>query len=225
MGQPIRLMVVDDHTLVRQGLCSLLKTASDVEVVAEATDCEQALKRAGSSDLDLVILDLNLGGQSGLVCLEQLKRSQPELPVLILSVHHEDRLVREAFRLGANGFLVKSATHAELLSAIGAVALGGYYIHSRIRAQISDLLGSSNSSPALTERESEMIELIKLGKNNRQVADEMHLSLSSVKGHLQRLFERFDVTDRTQLVVRAIHEGWVDTTLAPRDREGHAREG
>lgn len=209
----MRILLVEDHGVVRHGLRKLLQSEGWVGSVAEAATAAEAVDRVREAAWDLVILDLGLPDRGGLECLVDLRILRPDLRVLVLSMHVEESVVLGALRAGARGYVVKSASGEELLAAARAVAGGGTYVHGRVAAPVlRELQGSPpppgiTEAPVLGERQRALLRGLVRGRSNREIAEEMNLSVSSVKAGLRELFSRFGVTDRTRLVVRALDLG------------------
>lgn len=208
----MRILLVEDHSLVRQGLRKLLESEPWVGGLAEAATAEEALERLRGARFDLVVLDLSLPDHDGLWLLDRIPEIHPNLPVLVLSMHVEDSAVLEAFRRGAHGYLVKSASADELLSAAQAVLRGGSYLHGPVAGPVLRQLQGAPSAPPtgrpiLSQREEAVLRCVADGLSNRQVAGALNVSVGTVKADLQALFVRFGVADRTRLVVRALESG------------------
>ena len=195
------MILVEDHLLVRQGVRSVLEASGETEVVAEGGSAEEALELLRETKCDMVILDLNLPGRNGLWCAAQLHELYPHIPVLILSLHTQRSVVRDAVRAGARGFVAKSAPAEDLLAAVKALAAGGSYFDATAAPAVLALMrGEETTETGLSTREDQILRLVCQGLSNQQIARHMSLSLSSIKNHLRELFSRFGVSDRTALV-------------------------
>jgi DNA-binding NarL/FixJ family response regulator len=208
----VRVALVDDHTLLRVGLKGLLEMAGTIRVVVDAGDCAEAIAAIAQTPCDVVLLDISLPGQDGLCGLRILKERWPELPVLMLSMHVEDEIVVAAINAGADGYIVKSASHAELLAAVTEVCSGSFYLHPRVSRIMKELRrprgpagqgGGSHLSP----RESEMLTFLAQGMSNRDIADRLVLSEVTIKSHLRSLYRKLNVADRTQAAIWALRHG------------------
>ncbi|MBI3927639.1 MAG: response regulator transcription factor [Armatimonadetes bacterium] len=207
--------LVEDHKLVREGMRLLLNSDPQIRVMGEAADAEDALAQLLRCQPDVVLIDLSLPGQSGTWCIRQLRENRPDLRFLVVSMYDDPDSVIEAIHAGASGYIVKSATADELRAAVRAVASGGSFLHSEVADAVLRQFRAPGDPPGpgedpdLTAREREILAIIAHGLNNRQMAERLHLSVSAVKSHLRSLFRKFAVSDRTQLVVEAIRQGYL----------------
>lgn len=219
MNQPqrtVRVVIADDHKIVRQGLRALLESAGDFEVVAEAEDGHQAVEAAAQKSPDVILLDLSMPGLSGVEALRRIKADQRRIKVLVLSMHTTSEYVRAALRAGADGYLVKGAGVKDLSEALRAVMSGRQFLSPQVeRAALLDLLeGPGVSVPAdpleqLTPREREVLQLIAEGHSNKSVAAKLDLSIKTVDGHRTRIMNKLDLHDVTALTRFAIRHGLV----------------
>lgn len=208
MARVTRIILVEDHVLLRRGLKSLMESELDVEVVAEAGTAAEAIRLVGSVPCDLVLLDIGLPDRDGFSCLQDLVKQKPGLPILMLSMHTEGETVDKALRLGARGFLPKSAEPDELANAFRTVQEGGTYLHS----EVVDALVKQRLTPAplptdLTEREREVLQRVARGLTNAEIGDELYLAESTIKTYLRNLYSKFRVANRSELVYKAMAEG------------------
>ena len=214
----IRVCLVDDQTLVREGIRGLLELADQVEVVAEATDGIEGLAIIESEDPDVVLLDLRMPRRDGLALLDDLAaREEPMPPVLVLTTFNDDELVLRALRSGARGYLLKDVTLEQLVGAIERLADGGTLVQPSITAGLLERLGTGPAGdspigppPSLTPRELDVLGLVAAGFPNRDVAAALHLSEGTVKNHVSSILLKLDARDRTQAVLRALELGLVD---------------
>lgn len=202
---PIRILVADDHVLVRSGLRELLRTDSDLEVVGEAGDGNETLRLAASLSPDLVLLDVSMPGESGIETARRLREAHPELAVLFLTMHEDEGLLQEALRAGAAGYVIKRAEAPELLQAIHAASRGDIYIHPAmtrglLRHPAATRRRRESPEPELTPRELDVLRLLVRGNTNRQVADELGLSTRTVESHRANLQGKLGLTSRVELV-------------------------
>lgn len=202
---PINILIVDDHGVLRAGLRVLLGTEPDLNVVGEAGTADEALALAEALKPDLVLLDLSLPGVSGIQVASRLKHKQPHSRILILTVHEEDTLLREAIRAGASGYILKKAVETELIDAIRAVARNELYVHPAMtRALIGDVspeyAASEKSIEPLTAREKEVLRFIAQGHTNKQIARLLNLSVRTVESHRSNLMGKLGMSTRVELV-------------------------
>ena len=211
----ISVLIADDHGVLRAGLRALLNSESDMEVVGEAADGEQTLCLAEELHPDVVLMDLSMPNGGGIYATQQLKEQLPEAKVLILTVHEDDALLREAFNCGAAGYILKRAVESELINAIQAVARGEMYIHPAMtRALIDhstpDSLPDQTRAVTITHREYEVLRLIAQGNSNRQVASLLTISVRTVESHRANLMEKLNLTCRVDLVRYAAQHGMLE---------------
>lgn len=212
--RPIRLLIVDDHTIVRQGLIALLEDEADLHVVGQAGTAQEALVLVEARRPDLVLLDITLPDLSGLEVTRRIVRTWPEIRVLILTMHEEEAFFFEALRAGAAGYILKGADSEELLYAIHAVCEGGVYLPPRLAASLVRDYLNRQFHPfleeiPLTPREQLILRLIAQGLTNRQIAERLGLSLNTVKTHRQHLYEKLGLHRRSDLVAYALRRGLI----------------
>lgn len=209
-----QVLVVDDQTLVRQGIRSLLEVG-DIAVLAEAGDGAEALAALQNEQPDVVLLDLRMPRYDGLWLLEAMQDQQIEIPVLVLTTFDDDTLVLDALRKGARGYLLKDVTVEQLSGAVHALAQGGTLIAPSITDRLVRAI-RSGPAPAgstvtviepLSEREVEVLRLVAEGYSNRQIAELVHLAEGTVKNHISAILLKLGARDRTNAVLRAIREG------------------
>jgi DNA-binding NarL/FixJ family response regulator len=212
----IGLCVVDDQTLVRQGICSLLAYSDEVAVVAEASDGDEALAVIERTAPDVVLLDLRMPRRDGIATLNALRARGDETPVLVLTTFDDDELVLEALRAGAHGYLLKDVTLERLVDAIRTLADGGTLIQPAVTER---LLRAVTAQPRpgfidglltpeqLTQRETEVLRLMAAGHTNHEIAQTLHLAPGTVKNHVSSVLMKLGVRDRTRAVLRALDHG------------------
>jgi len=212
----IRVLLVDDQTLVRQGIRSLLGLAGDVEVVAEAEDGMTALAAVREHAPDVVLLDLRMPRHDGIWALEALRESGDATPVLVLTTFDDDELVLRALRAGARGYLLKDVTLDQLTGAVRVLAEGGTLVQPSITDQLLRAVRSGAADPAdddgtpaqeLTDRELEVLRLVAAGYSNREIAHALFLAEGTVKNHVSTVLLKLGTRDRTRAVLRALHLG------------------
>jgi DNA-binding NarL/FixJ family response regulator len=208
----IRILIADDHGLMRAGLRSILEDEPTIEVVGEASNGEEALYLAGQLSPDIVILDIGMPSADGIETTRTMKQMLPQTQVLILTVYEEESLLREAIKAGASGYLIKRAVEEDLLSAINAVSRGDMYIHPGVtRLLVKEL--SPDTRPVrsdvepLTARELEVLGYIVRGFTNRQVAETLSISIRTVEGHRASIFGKLGVKNRVELIEYAEKHG------------------
>lgn len=204
----IRVLVADDHTIVREGLVMILRSSPDIEVVGEAADGEQAIAMVEKLKPHVVLMDISMPGMSGLEAIRHIRRAHPQVKVLALTIHESEDYILHVLRAGVHGYVVKRAAGQELLSAIRAVARGESYLHPAIvKVVLSDYLQRlehGQEEPVLTEREREIVRLIAEGYKNREIAQRLNISLKTVETHRANIMQKLNISDRVQLVRFAI---------------------
>lgn len=202
---PLRILISDDHGVLRAGLRALLNAAPNLEVVAEAADGAEALRLTGELRPDIVLLDINMPGLDGIEVTRQLREILPEVKVLILTIYEDESLLQEAIRAGAAGYIIKRAVEAELIAAIHAICHGHLYIHPAMtRALLKDLAQApvfdKPATQPLTPREIEVVRLIAQGYTNRQIAEILSLSVRTVESHRANVMSKLALRSRVDLV-------------------------
>lgn len=217
-GPVVRVLLVDDQTLVRQGIRSLLELAPDVEVVAEAEDGMTALAAAREHAPDVVLLDLRMPRHDGIWALDALRESGLDVPVLVLTTFDDDELVLRALRAGARGYLLKDVTLEQLTGAVRTLADGGTLVQPSITDRllravrggaqpVEDGSDGTVTVQELTERELEVLRLVAAGYSNREIAHALFLAEGTVKNHVSTVLLKLGARDRTRAVLRALHHG------------------
>jgi two-component system, NarL family, response regulator NreC len=201
----IRVMLADDHAILRAGLRMLLDAQPDMAVVAEAADGEEAIRRATGSRPDVAVVDLTMPGLSGVETLEGLRREAPTTRLLVLTMHDDPGYARLALAAGASGHVIKDAESAELLAAIRAVHRGRTFVQVGAEPTAED--SPRPPAPALSPRERQVLELLAHGHTNREVADRLSLSVKTVETHRARLSDKLGLHSRADLVRLAIELG------------------
>ncbi len=207
----MRIILADDHKIVREGLRWMLSDEDDVEIVGEADSGEALLKLVDRVDADIVLLDVRMPGMSGLDALEILSERVPDLKVIILSMHGEPAYVRRAVELGAAGYLLKSSDRDELLGALAAVAAGKAYIQGEVTETLmKSISGQEAGTSLLSPRETEILVLVSRGLENKQIATELGISEATVKTHLKGVFNRLDVSSRAEAAAVGLRLGLIE---------------
>lgn len=216
---PIRIVLADDHSLLRAGLRALLQSDADLQVVGEAGDGYQALEMARALHPDVLLMDVSMPGLGGIEATRQLAQSQPATRVLILTVHEDATMLQAALEAGAAGYIVKRALETELSSAIRAVARGDVYVHPSVTRALLTVRSpaGARATPApqtLTPREQEVLSLIAHGHTNRQIADLLTLSVRTVETHRANIMGKLGLESRVELVRYASEHGMLDRPTA-----------
>lgn len=212
----IRVCLVEDQTLVRQGIQTLLELVDDIDVVAEAKDGDEALRVIPQSKPDVVLLDMYLPKRNGLDVLRELKRSKFFPPTLILTTFDEDKFVIGGLQAGAKGYLLKDVSLDQLTNAIRTLASGGTLIHPAITQRLLNNLDriqcdfpSTEVPEPLSGREVEILRLVARGYNNREIADALTIAEGTVKNYISSILAKMGVRDRTRAVLKALEEGFL----------------
>ena len=211
----MRIMIVDDHEIVRKGLKTILQDDPDFEVVAESGSAEGIAQLARRTRPDVVLLDARLPGASGAEACRQLLAVDPDIAVLIVSTYSEDRLVEECVKAGAKGYVIKDIQQLSLKASIRAVYGGGGAVSPVIAAKVlnrlrtQEELASAEPASPLSQTQLEILRLIAAGFSNREIAGHVHLSENTVKSHIQEIFRKLDVGNRVQAALKASKEGWL----------------
>jgi two-component system, NarL family, response regulator LiaR len=205
----IRILLVDDHTVVRKGLRTFLSYDPDLEVVGEAADGSEALTKARELTPDVVVMDLLMPGMDGIAATAAIRRELPETEVLALTSVLEDASVVGAVRAGAIGYLLKDTQAEALCQAIKAAAAGQVQLTPRAAARLMQAISASESPEALTERETEVLRLLAQGYSNKQIAHSLNNTEKTIKTHVSRILSKLGVQSRTQATLYAIRNGLV----------------
>jgi DNA-binding NarL/FixJ family response regulator len=206
----MRVVLADDHRLVRAGLRSLLDATPGVQVVAEATDGEEAWRLILEHQPDAALLDIAMPVLSGLAVLQQVRASGLATRVLLLSMYDNDEYVAEAMRAGASGYLVKDAAVEELALALDALRRGDVYLSPAISRKLAQAFAAGRAAPGLTARQAQVLRLIALGRSSKEVARELDLSIKTVETHRTQIMDRLEIRDLAGLVRYAVRTGLVD---------------
>jgi two-component system, NarL family, response regulator NreC len=214
MVGPIRIVVCDDHALVRLGLQRLLECEPDLEVVGEAASAGEAIQLVVDEHPEVLLLDIVMPVRSGIDALPDLRRAAPSTKVLMLSMQEDPAYVRRAFAAGASGYVLKDAAGAELVEAIHTVAEGRRYVHPFLGARLASAgagAETTTSRDPLSEREHQVLRLLALGHTNQEIAKQLFLSLRTVETHRGRIVRKLGVRTRAELVQYAFSSGELDT--------------
>ena len=211
-----RILVADDHPIVLKGLRTVLDAQPDLEVVAEATDGEEAAERAIAEDVHLAILDISMPRKTGLQAAREITHRRPDVRVLILSMHDNEQYLFEAIRVGASGYVLKSAVDRDLVEACRAAMRGEPFLYpGAVRALMREYLdrarsGESTQGEMLTPREEEIVKLVAEARTNEEIAALLHISKKTVERHRANVLEKLGMRDRVELTRYAIRRGLVE---------------
>ena len=216
MSQKVRIVIAEDHTILREGLRSLLSSDPNFEIVGEAEDGREAIKCVEKFKPNLILTDLSMPRVNGMEAIKEIKRQSPETKVLVLTVHKEEEYILSTFRAGADGYLLKDSTHAELVMAVKKVLSGKHYISPEISEKVIDgylegkkTLKSRTSWETLTPREREILKLIAEGYRSKEIADYLFISPKTVEKHRANLMEKLGLHNVQALTAYAIEKGLV----------------
>ncbi len=209
----IRILVVDDHAIMRDGIRALLNLHDDIEIVGEASEGKEAIEKVEELAPDVVVMDIAMPGMDGLEATRRITKKNPKVKVLVLSQHDNREYILSAIKAGVVGYVPKRALGSELVSAIRAVHQGDSYLYpSAAAAVIRDYLKGAVKEPydRLTAREREILKLIAEGHTSREIADKLFISLKTVLGHRTKIMEKLDLHNRTELIKYAMRKGLVN---------------
>jgi DNA-binding NarL/FixJ family response regulator len=213
---PIRILIADDHRLFRDGLHGLIDAVPDLEVVGEAATGDEAVERAASLHPDVILMDIKMPGLNGIAATRDILAASPQIGILVLTMFEDDDSVFAAMRAGARGYLLKAASHEELLRAIHGVGNGEAIFGPGIARRLIGFFATSRAAaatapprafPELSDREEEILRLIAQGRSNYEIANQLTLSVKTVQNHVSNIFGKLQVADRAQAVIRARQAG------------------
>ena len=210
----IRVLIVDDHAVVRAGLKLLVDAEDDLEAVGEAGSAREAIFEARTTKPDVVLMDVMMPEQSGLAVVPQLVKEHPEATVLVLSMQDDPRYVREAFEAGASGYVLKEAADAELVAAIRDIAAGGRYVHPELGARLVAAETAERrraEEDPLSDREREVLRLLALGHTNQEIAKDLYISVRTAETHRAHIMQKLRLSSRAELVRYALSEGLLES--------------
>ena len=211
----LRILLADDHVTVRHGLKLLVESQDDMEVVAEASDGAAAVHLALECRPDIIVMDVSMPGMNGLVATQTLRGMLPSTAIVTLTRHADDAYLQELLRAGASAYVLKQSPPTELLQAIRATGAGGQYVDSSLTARVTaGFLGregrmGSRGTTAITEREAEVLRLIASGYSNKEIAQQLDLSVKTVEAHKANAMRKLDLNSRIDIVRYAILQGWL----------------
>lgn len=217
MSAPVRVLVVDDQTLVRQGIRSLLALSDEVQVLGEAADGDEALALLAELEVDVLLLDLRMPGRDGIATLEAMGERGLTVPVLVLTTFDDEDLLLASLRAGAKGYLLKDVTLEQLVSGVRCLAAGGTLLQpgltERLLRAVNERAATQPAAlvpEALTPRELDVLRLAAVGWSNREIAEGLHLAEGTVKNHMSSVLLKLGARDRTRAVLRALEAGILD---------------
>jgi DNA-binding NarL/FixJ family response regulator len=209
----INILIADDHELIREGLKKILKKETDMEVVGEAQNAQEVFEQVKNRKLSIVLLDISMPGLSGLDALTELRQNYPHLPVLILSMHPEDRFAVRALKAGAAGYITKDSAVSELVNAIRKVVGGSKYVSVRLAEKLADELEKGTEKPlheTLSDREFQVMRMVAAGKKISDIANELSLSISTVNTYRTRILEKMKMKTNVELTRYAIENHLIE---------------
>ena len=213
MIMPVKIMIADDHSMVREGLKSLLELDGDIQVIEEAVDGEDCLEKLKTCKPDVLLLDIKKKKKNGLEVSQCINKSNLKVKVLVLTVHNEVEYLIKAVDIGVDGYILKDSESAELKKAIFAITKGENYIQPDLIPALNSKMIEKNSDKdkidSLTKREFEVLKLLAVGMYNKEIAEKLNISERTVKNHVSNIFKKLEVTDRTQAAVFTIRNNLI----------------
>lgn len=210
-----RVLLVEDHIVVRQGIRALFSDEPDLEIVGEADDGRAALQSVSELEPDVVLMDISMPGLNGIEATRQIRQDYPEVKVVVLSMHSNEEYVFQVLRAGASGYVLKQSDSSEVLTAIRAALAGGSFLSPPIsRTVIDDYVrraearGGDDDLELLTSREREVLQLLAEGLSNREIAEQLNISIKTVETHRSNMMGKLGVSSKTELVKYALRKGW-----------------
>ena len=218
MKKQFRIVIAEDHTILREGLRSLLRADPAFDVVGEAADGRDAVRCVETLSPDLILMDLSMPRTNGLNAIQEIKKQNPETKIIALTVHKTEEYVLATLQAGANGYVLKDATHSELVMAIKNVLMGKCYLSPGISEKVIEgylegrkTLKTKSAWDTLTQREREILKLIAEGYKNKEIADYLYISLKTVEKHRSSLMKKLDLHNTAALTAFAVEKGLVTT--------------
>jgi DNA-binding NarL/FixJ family response regulator len=218
VSRTLRILVADDHAVVRQGLKLLINSQPDMTVVGEAADGAAVLQQAAAVEPDIVVMDLSMPGMNGLVATRALKKARPSVEIVALTRHDDETFLQEVLRAGASGYILKQSNPVEFLQAIRAVAVGGVYLDPAMTARVADGLltkasAARDPTPSpISERETDVLRLIAVGHSNKEVAAQLKISVKTVEVHKANAMKKLGLAGRVDLIRYGVLQGWLYDT-------------
>lgn len=205
----IRVLIADDHALFRKGICALLNSIPDMQMIGDAASGEEVLARAASLQPDVILMDIQMPGVNGIEATRRILRASPHIGILMLTMFKEDDSVFAAMRAGARGYLLKGADQEELVRAIRAAANGEALFGPEIARRLMNYFQTNQAPifPELSDREREILNLIAQGLNNAEIAQQLVIAPKTVRNHISNIFSKLQVADRAQAIIKARDAG------------------
>jgi DNA-binding NarL/FixJ family response regulator len=220
MKEKQRIVIAEDHTILREGLRALISSNPDFDIVGEAEDGRDAIRCVEKLVPDLILLDLSMPRMNGMEAINEIKKQSPETKILVLTVHRTEEYILATLRAGANGYVLKDATHAELLMAIKSVLMGKRYLSPGVSEKVIEgylegrkTVKSSTPWDTLTQREREVLKLIAEGYKNKEIADYLYISVKTVEKHRANLMKKLDLHNTSALTAFAMERGLVNREI------------
>ena len=216
MGMPIKILLIDDHAVVRSGLMMLINAQKDMKVIGEAADGNEGIAKSLELNPDVVLMDLSMPhGRDGFSATSELKKTAPKVNILILTMHDDDEYLFRSLKAGATGYILKSAPSEDLLKAIRTVYKGEAYLYSSatkrlIEGYLSFAEKGEEDSILLTQREKEILSYVAMGYSNKDIAERLIISVKTVENHKAKIMEKLQFTSRPELVKYAMKKGLID---------------
>ncbi len=217
----IRVLLVDDHALLRSGLKLLLEAQPDIRVIGEASRGDEAVERVSETCPDVILMDLSMSGMNGLQAIALIKQQFPQCRILVLTMHDDEEYLRQSLAAGASGYILKQAADSELLSALRSVHRGEVFLPPALTKTLVESLArpaerfAENHGDALSPRETEVARLVAMGHTNREIAELLVLSVKTVETHKARIMDKLGLRSRSELVRYAISKGLITTKRLP----------
>ena len=214
----IKVLIADDHQVVREGLSAILRTKDEIEVVGEVKDGAEAVEQARRLKPDVIMMDISMPGMNGIEATRQIKRDHPEIGVVVLTMYEEEDYIYELVKAGATGYLLKDSDSSQIVKAIKTVACGESLIHPSIASKILTEFSSlargkgqpvKKKAQELSDREIEVLKLAAEGKTNKEIANVLNLSEKTIKNHVRNIFHKLQVYDRTQAAMHGLRKGLI----------------
>ena len=209
----IKLMVADDHPVVREGLKKMFEKSSNIEVTGEARNGQEVLNKVKNNEYDMILLDISMPGRNWIEVLKELREQKPDLPVLIISMHKEEEYIVRALKAGAAGYLTKESLPGELITAVKKIHQGGKYITISIAEKLAFHLDKNIEKPlhqTLSDREYQVLILIAKGKSTKEIAEELYLSCNTISTYRTRILEKMEMKNTAELIHYAFKNGLVE---------------